>query len=233
MNASDRLRIDFRSLYDHFNAPVTDFDCGERCAPHHPRGVPLCCDICEAVPVAYWQEWDYLKQHTDLWHLYADDECGGSSEDAQFLREETPENMTLVACKGAAHCQREYRSVSCRQFPFFPYISADGRFLGLAYEPSFEQGCWVISNLWSVTLTYRREFVEIYDLLFAVWPDEFDNYAQASAEARELFAERRMRMPLLHRNGNNYLLSPASDRLQLADIRGFRKFGVYAREDSA
>ena len=46
--------------------------------------------------------------------------------------------MLLLACQGPAHCQRPFRALSCRQFPFFPYITADDRFIGLAYEWEFE-----------------------------------------------------------------------------------------------
>lgn len=220
-------RIDFCRLYDRFDAPVTALDCGKKCAPHNPTGKPFCCDICQAVPAVYQQEWVYLQNHTDLWHEYRAGECSSGSNSADDLLAETPENMLLLACKGPAHCQRQFRSVSCRQFPFFPYISSDYRFLGLAYEWAFEQTCWVISNLSAVTDTYRQEFIRAYDEIFSQWPEEMDSYAALSEEMREYFAAKKRRIPILHRNGRDYLLSPASERLRRVSPDRFRRFGPY------
>lgn len=224
-------RLDIRQFYDHFDAPVTAFDCGEKCAPHNPHGKPFCCDICHAVPVAYRQEWDYLQGRTDLWHEWRGDECAGDPSDPAELRELTPEHMLLLACLGPAHCQRAYRASSCRQFPFLPYITADDRFLGLVYEWDFEPLCWVISHLESVTDTYRREFVATYDVILAQWPDEYESYAAASEDMRAHFAAQRRRIPLLHRRGGFYLLSPRSERLERVPPQRLPRFGPYRTED--
>ena len=71
------------------------------------------------------------------------------------LRANTPKDMILLACLGPSQCEREFRALSCRQFPFFPYVTSDYRFIGLAYDLEFEAKCWVISNLAEVTLKYR------------------------------------------------------------------------------
>lgn len=225
---ADRIPpLNVRPLYDRFNVPVTDVDCGAQCAPHNPSGKPFCCDICQAVPVAYRQEWDYLQSHTDLWHEWRGDECAHDPSNPADLLAEAPDYMVLLACKGPAHCQREFRATSCRQFPFFPYITADDRFLGLAYEWAFEKTCWVISNLGRVSPAYRREFIQTYDELFAIWEEEFDSYAACSEDMREHFAEQKRRIPILHRNGGFYLLSPGSERLQRVDPQQLRRFGSY------
>lgn len=223
-------RIDFRQLYDRFDAPIADVDCGLMCAPHNPNGKPFCCDICQAVPAAYRQEWAYLEQHTNLWHIWRGDECPGDPDDPDALRAETPEHMQLLACLGPEHCQREFRAVSCRQFPFFPYVTSDERLIGLAYEWAFEPTCWLISNLGRVTQAYRREFIQIYDELFDQWPDEYESYVILSQQAREHFAAQKRRIPILHRNGGYYLLSPASERLRRVSPEAFRRFGPYKKE---
>ncbi len=223
-------QLNIRNLYDHFDAPIANLDCGTMCAPHNPSGKPFCCDICHAVPVGYHQEWDYVQQHTDLWHKWRGDECPLEPCDPALLLEETPEHLTLLACKGPAFCQREYRSTSCRQFPFFPYVTADYRFLGLAYYWDFEPLCWVISNLGSVTDTYRREFIATYDQIFALWQEEFDSYAAMSEEMREAFTAQKRRIPILHRNGGYYLLSPGSERIQRVTTGQFRRFGPYQKQ---
>lgn len=222
--------LDIRKLYDHFDAPITALDCGQQCAPFNPTGKPFCCDICEAVPAAYHQEWDYLRRNTDLWHAWRGDECPADTDDPEMLRADTPEHMLLLACKGPDHCQRAFRALSCRQFPFFPYVTADYRFLGLAYEWAFEDTCWVISHLEAVTGAYRREFVATYDALFALWQEDFDSYAAYSEEMRTHFSSQKRRIPILHRNGGSYLLSPGSERLTRVAPDQFKRHGLYARQ---
>lgn len=219
--------LDIRSLYDAFDTPVTEFDCGQKCAPFNSNGKPFCCDICHAVPVAYKQEWKYLQPRTDLWHLWHGDECPTDPADPVKLAEETPGHLLLLACKGPALCQRQYRSTSCRQFPFFPYVTEDYRFIGLAYEWEFENTCWVISHLDTVSEKYRREFVKFYDDMFCIWPDEFESYAALSEDMRAAFAEKKRRIPILHRNGGLYLLSPASERLARTGFSLIKKHGLY------
>lgn len=219
--------VDVRQLYKRFNAPIAAFDCGQKCAPHNPSGKPFCCDICHAVPAAYGQEWDYLKQNTNLWHPWRGDECADDPEDPVRLQAQTPDTMILLACLGPTQCQREYRTLNCRQFPFFPYITSDYRFLGLAYEWQYEATCWVISNLTVVTDEYRKQYIETYDQLFALWDEEFESYADYSAAMREHFVGLKRRIPILHRDGGVYLLSPGSERIRKADPQRLPRFGPY------
>ncbi len=206
-STSDLSAADIRQLYDGFNSAIATLDCGKKCAPHNPSGKPFCCDICHAVPAAYKSEWKYLKANTRLWHSWRGDECGTTSSDERArLRGNTPKNMNLLACLGPSQCEREFRALSCRQFPFFPYVSSDYRFLGLAYEWEFESKCWVLSNLSQVTQKYRTEFIRTYDHLFAIFQNEFENYAYHSEKLRVEFTRRKRRFPLLHRNGGTYLV---------------------------
>jgi hypothetical protein len=135
--------------------------------------------------------------------------------------------MILLACLGPAQCQRPFRALSCRQFPFFPYVTSDYRFIGLAYDWEFENICWVISNLGEVTDAYRQQFVETHDRLFAFSQEAFDSYHIHSEQMREHFASLRRRIPLLHRNGGFYLLSPASERLEKSPVKHLPQFGPY------
>jgi hypothetical protein len=228
----DRFRppMDIRRVYDRFHAPITALDCGAMCSPHNPNGKPFCCDICSAVPAAYKSEWAYLQANTGLWHVYRGDECAGEPADPDGLLAETPDTMLLLACQGPAHCQRAFRALSCRQFPFFPYITVDYRFIGLAYEWEFEQTCWVISSLGQVSAAYREEFVRSFDSLFDLWPDEIESYAVHSEQMRAVFARRGRRIPLLHRRGGAYLLSPGSERserLRRVAPERLPRFGPY------
>jgi hypothetical protein len=78
-----------------------------------------------------------------------------------------------------------------------------------------------------VTDAYRTAFVRIYDHIFDQWMYDFESYAIHSEEMRLVFKQQKRRIPLLHRNGNNYLLSPKSERLQKMPIAHYKKFGVY------
>jgi hypothetical protein len=227
-STSDLTAEEFRSIYDGFNSPIAEFDCGSKCAPHNPSGKPFCCDICHAVPAAYKSEWNYLEGSTGLWHKWRGHECkDNTSKEVAQLRAATPKNMVLLACLGPSECQRDFRALSCRQFPFFPYVTSNYRLIGLAYEWEFEAKCWVISNLSQVTQKYRQEFIQTYDKLFSLFQDEFEQYAYHSERMREHFVRQRRRFPLLHRNGADYLVSAKSERLERVDADRLPRFEYY------
>lgn len=221
--------IDFRALYDGFDAPTTDIDCGMMCAPLNKTGKPFCCDICRAVPVAYRHEWDYLEENSTIWHKWRGDECPQEPCDRMELLRQTPDHLFLLACKGPEHCQRDFRATSCRQFPFFPYITSDFRFIGLAYDWDFVETCWVISNLKRVTAEYRRQFITTYDTIFSVWLEDLDSYAALSDETRDHYASLNRRFPILHRNGNTYLISPRTEKLRKVPIESLPLFGPFSQ----
>jgi hypothetical protein len=223
--------INFAQLYEGFDSPLVSLDCGDKCAPHNPSGKPFCCDICHAVPSAYHQEWAYLQSRTDLWHPWRGDECESYPEDPADLQAETPESMILLACSGPDHCQRNYRALSCRQFPFFPYITEDFAFIGLTYNWELEDTCWVISNLSQVTDAYRQEFVQIYDDLFSIWIQEMESYAIRSEQMREHFINQKRSIPILHRDGGYYLLRPLNERLRPVEPDRLPKYGVYRENE--
>lgn len=219
--------VNFLELYTEFSAPTTPLDCGEMCAPHNPNGIPFCCDICHAVPVVYRPEWQYLKANTPLWHTWRGDECPGEESGKKQLMADTPHHLRLLACLGPAACERNFRAISCRQFPFFPYFTSDYRFIGMTYDWEFNNKCWVISNLDLVTSEYRRQFIRAFDVIFATWLEDMDSYIELSAETREHYAAIHHRIPLLHRNGGAYLISPISERMVLVPINAFKRFSPY------
>ncbi len=220
--------LNIRRLYDSFDSPLLSLDCGEKCRVHNPNNKPFCCDICHAIPAVYIQEWEYLPENTDLWHVWRGDECPGDDTDPGKLRAETPDHMLLLACNGPAYCQREFRAISCRQFPFFPYITSELRFLGLAYDWEFEPTCWVISNLEQVSDDFRKEFVRTFDRLFSQWDEEFEGYIFRSEDMREYFAGQKRNIPILLRGGGYVLVDPISERTRRISPGELEKFGPYA-----
>jgi hypothetical protein len=185
-----------------------------------------------AVPVALKEEWTYLKANTQLWHRLRGDECPQDPIDLPRMKAETPNYMHLMACKGPAFCERDFRTLSCRQFPFSPYITADDRLIGLTYNWDFEEVCWVISNLAAVTADYRREFFNTFDHIFSTWLEDMDSYIELSVETREHYAAKHRRIPLLHRNSGAYLISPLSERMVRVSVNAFKPFHPYANSHS-
>ena len=215
---------DFSDFYDKFNAPITTFDCGAKCAPYNEYGVPFCCDTDHAIPTAYLPEWRYLKASTDLWHPWQDlDE-----DETKRLRNLLPKGQILIECLGHELCQRSFRAVTCRAFPFFPYISKGNEFLGLSYYWEYEDRCWVISHLDTVTSTYINAFMNAYETLFEYIPEEFGNFRYNSIIMRRVFGRQKRHIPLLHRDGNIYLITPKDGQLNRVDWTDLPKFGPYA-----
>lgn len=228
----DLIRPDeIKKFYANFDAPIAHFDCGEKCAPHNEGGKPFCCDICHAVPTAYQNEWDYLIYSTDLWHEWDAEECTDNPGEAEAevvrLRKDTPDNMVLMECLGPDQCQRDFRALTCRQFPFFPYIDSKGNFLGISYYWEYEEVCWVINHVEVVTGEYLEQFIQAFEFIFARIPQEFENYKTHSEVTRDEMTEKKRSLSLLHRNGNAYKVTPHNERMRLVAPEKFPKYGPY------
>jgi len=219
-------QADFPQLYQEFSAPINTLDCGMRCAPYN-QGIPVCCNIQHAIPTAYLSEWEYLSANTDLWHLFQADQPG---ETARLQTDAGPDQV-LITCQGHLHCQRDFRSLVCRAFPFFPYLDSQGDFLGLSYYWDYEDRCWVISNLDIVTDTYRQQFMETYTRLFEYFPTEQETFQEHSNVIRSIFQKRHRSIPVLHRDGGYYKISPTSEKMRRVTPQKFLKFGPYKIAD--
>jgi hypothetical protein len=215
--------FDFEALYTRFHLPIAALDCGERCAPHNERGAPFCCDTQHVVPTAYDREWNYLRNHTDLWRPWQ----GSDARETDRLLEQAPEGQVLIACLGHKLCQREFRSITCRAFPFFPYLTREGVFTGFSYYWEFEDRCWVISNLSIVSRPYLDELTAAFETIFEQYPEERENYRQHSATMRRSFAQRRRAIPLVSRGGVFYKISPGNGRMRRVKAEELPKFGPY------
>ncbi len=216
-------RLNIRRLYDRFDASMTAIDCGTKCAPHNPSGKPFCCDICHAVPAAYRQEWDYARANTDLWHEWE----GETPEITAELRADAPPGQVLIGCQGFLACQRNYRALTCRAFPFYPYVTREGEFIGLSYYWQYEDRCWVVSNLAVVTPEYRQEFIATFDRLFEAMPEEKESFRYHSIIMRRVFGRKKRTIPLLHRNGGAYKVTPRTGRMRRVAVEALPKFGPY------
>lgn len=214
---------DFASLYRRFQSPIATLNCGQKCAPYNERGVPFCCDTAHIVPTAHQAEWDHLRSNTNLWHPWEADDPGDTIE----LQSQAQPGQVLIACQGHPQCQREFRALTCRAFPFFPYIDSQGAFLGISYYWDYEERCWVISNLQVVSQQYFEEFIDTFESLFQLVPNERENYAQYCEHTRTEFQRQGRAIPLLHRNGNVYMISPGNERKRRVARDQLPKFGPY------
>jgi hypothetical protein len=214
---------EFAALYARFEAPISALNCGDRCAPHNEHGVPFCCDTHHAVPSAYLAEWEYLERSSDLWHLWQ----GRSEKETHELAERVPDGQVLIACRGHRECQRGFRSLTCRAFPFYPYITLEGEFIGLSYYWEYEDRCWVISNLQIVDPVYRSQFISTYDVIFESMPEEREVFRYYSTRMRRTFGRSHRAIPLLHRNGGYYKITPRNGRLRRVRVDQLPRFGVY------
>ena len=185
---------DIQSVYKGFSHPACSQDCGEHCRTQNPNDKPFCCDPTFAIPALYNTEYKQLEQLTDLWF---------SAENTVKI-DSLPDGMSLHRCQGPQLCQRGYRSISCRSFPFFPYITSDYEFLGLAVEWEFQEVCWLANHLLLVEQTFRDEFINTYDKLFVQYQDVFDNYHEHSIRCRNAHLSLGKKVKVLHRNGKNY-----------------------------
>jgi hypothetical protein len=169
------------------------------------------------------RSWNYLRTKSNMWRKWE----GRNRDETLRLRSETPDGQVLIACRGHKLCQRQFRSIVCRAFPFFPYVTNLGKFVGLTYYWEYEDRCWVISHLEAVTATFMSEFIATFDEILLCIPQERDNYRYHSSKMRRSFGARHRTIPLFHRDGHFYLVTPNNGELQPASTINLPRFGSY------
>jgi hypothetical protein len=213
----------FQELYQGFSLPLSDLDCGEKCGPYNDYGIPICCDIKLVIPSAYDLEWEFLRPRTDLWRLWED----GSSVTRQELNREIQPGQVLIQCRGYQECQRSFRSITCRAFPFFPYLDQRDSFLGLAYYRDYRDSCWIISNLSTVREEYKLQFKWVFERLFELFPETRENYKDYSRYLRDQTAHAGEMFPILDFTGKVLLVDPVSEQYQVASYKELGSFGPF------
>lgn len=212
---------DFAEIYRRFQAPISRFDCGQHCAPLN-GGEPVCCTTRDAVPVVDKAEFKLLQSRTDLWHKFKPQDAAGRK-----IIDELHPTCTAIECKGAAFCERDNRTMACRAFPFFPYITREGELIGLAYYWTFEDRCWVISNLQIVEREYVRDFISAYEYLFEKDAEEFETMKNHSALMRRVFSRANRIIPIIAREGGYLKVMPKTAELRAARVQEFKPHGPY------
>ena len=129
-----------------------------------------------------------------------------------------------IKCKGAAHCERDNRSLACRSFPYFPYFDPDGNLVGLAPYWGFEGQCWVISNPTVVDRQFVTEMVASHEYMFRHDAKWLATYREFSASMRRVFSRRKKKFAVLGRDGGYFWVLPHSGgRMVPAKIEDLHK----------
>ena len=215
---------DFATLYEGFTAPISRFDCGRKCAPLN-GGEPVCCSTQNAVPVVHKVEFDFLRKRTDLWSKFKPYDYA-----TRQIVEELTSDCTAIHCKGARHCERDNRTIACRGFPFYHYITRERQFIGLGTYWVFEDRCWVMSNLQIVDQPFIDQFVATYEALFVKDPNEFTTYVDFSASARRVFSRWKRDIALLGRKGGLLIVDPPTGEVRPGKPRDFPKVAPFDSE---
>lgn len=215
---------DFATLYDGFNSPISRFDCGKKCAPLN-GGSPVCCSTENAVPVVHKVEFDLLKTRTDLWSKFKPYDYATK----QIVEELTPDCMA-IHCKGVRYCERDNRTIACRGFPFYPYLTRQKQFVGIGTYWVFEDRCWMMSNIEIVDKKFVAEFVDTYEKLFAKDHSEFTTYIDFSASARRVYSRWKRKIPLLSRTGELLIVEPSTGAIRPGKAKDYPKIAPFNSE---
>ena len=218
-----KLDFSFKELYQEFSLPLSEIDCGKKCGPHNDYGVPVCCDIEIVVPAAYDLEWEYLQAETELWHLW---QGPGSIEQEELIRDVQP-GQQLLQCLGHQSCQRSFRSITCRAFPFYPYLDRAGNLLGLAYYREYRDQCWIISNLSVVKAEYKEQFQRAFEKIFQRYPDTKENFLHFSGYMRGQAADAGEGLTLLDFAGRVLKVNPISEQVREITYRDLESYGPF------
>src|SRR6266852_17949 len=205
---------DFATLYEGFNAPVSRFDCGRKCAP-----------LNGGEPVVHKVEFDLLKTRTDLWSKFKPYDYATK----QIVAELTSDCMA-IHCKGARHCERDNRTIACRGFPFYPYLTRERQFVGIGTYWVFEDRCWMMSNLEIVDRPFVEQFIATYEALFVKDLSEFKTYVEFSASARRVYSRWKREIPLLGRAGELLVVEPSTGTIRLGRKKDFPKAKPFTSE---
>ncbi len=181
---------DYPELYRILQAPVVkDVNCGSKCSEWN-NGTPVCCENETTTPVLYTSEFEYLKDKLDAegnkkWHKV-------KGHGLEVLDDEV-----LASCTGPSKCNRDNRSLVCRTFPFYPYITEAGELVGMCHYEDYDSKCWVLMNDVLVNPQFVSEFEQLWHAIFQKYPAEILNYAATSRMMYKQYAKKGKRMPII------------------------------------
>lgn len=216
----------FAQVYKRFSVSISArYDCGRMCAPLN-GGEPVCCSTQHAVPIVTRHEYELLKKRTRMWHKFKP-----FDRDTRQIVKELESGCKAVECNGARHCERDNRTLACRSFPFFPYLTRERELVGLSYYWSFEDRCWVISNLSIVERDFIDEMIAAHEYLFRKDEDEENAFVEQSASMRRVFSRHNRIIPIIGRDGKFLKVLPKSGGKVLpAKAKDFKAHGPFVSD---
>ena len=213
----------FKRIYQGFSVPITEIDCGQKCGPYNDYGVPVCCDIHQVVPSAFNEEWEYLESKTILWRKW---ESSSTQEEEELLRE-LESGQVPLQCLGHKQCLRQFRTLTCRAFPFLPYLDSKGEFVGFTYYLEYQEQCWIISNLSLVSGEFKEEFQGCFQEIFELYPKMKLNYQNYSNHLRDLSNFQKSELVYLDFNDSVFRYDPLRGKPEEITYDDLQSFGPF------
>ena len=166
-------------FYRMLSVQMTDFDCGKHCAPQN-NDVPYCCDREKVVPVLFKDEYECHRKKGAFWRKMPIQ----TKADKKLVQDTCSYNVFAV-CPGVQNCHRPLRALSCRLFPFEPFLDDKGCVLGLVYQNGENACCSLMGKPQQVyKQTYIRNCVRVWQELINIFPEEKDMYIRESRKRK-------------------------------------------------
>jgi hypothetical protein len=164
-----------KQLYRLLSVRMTDFDCGKRCAPQN-NGVPYCCDREKVIPVLFKDEYQWHRLQGVFWGKMPVQ----TKSDRKLVEESCSYNVFAV-CPGVQSCRRTARSLTCRLFPFEPFIDSKGYVKGLVYQSGDKGSCSLMEKPQHMyNQMYIRNATRVWQELVDTFPEDKDLYIRES-----------------------------------------------------
>jgi len=184
------VQFDWERMYQDFTACATEGDCGALCR-QGPRGIAACCDSRRLPLVVFGDELAWARARTTCWHGMRPRNPAERRAVATWA-----EHVALARCVAPRHCDRPYRSLTCRMFPLEPYLDARGRFIGLTYIYGAARLCPLIGRQMDLRQEFVNQSMAIWRQIFAAYPEERSSYRTASRQLRARFTRQGRRIRL-------------------------------------
>jgi hypothetical protein len=199
-NLTEEEAVYFHSL---LTEEITSYNCGKLCSPDN-GGEPFCCKVENAVPNLYKAEFSYIQKRSKLWSVWKP----VTKHEINLKKTSESEDTIFCECRGVQHCERDYRSITCRTFPLEPYIDKRGVFVGLVFMREFMSGCPLTSRPKDI----RQEFIDAHYIFWEKFmlrkPDELYTYTKSSISYRRFRTRSGKKFVIFfpsHLKGKDYL----------------------------
>jgi hypothetical protein len=170
-----------KRFYRLLSVRMTDFDCGRKCAPKND-GVPYCCDREQVTPVLFRDEYRWHREQGTFWK-----KMPIKTKRDKKLVEETCTYNVFSVCPGVESCRRTLRSLSCRMFPFEPFLDKTGTVTGLVYQDGENERCPLVGkHRRHYNQAYIRNAIRVWQELVDTFPEEKEMYLRESRRRKRL-----------------------------------------------